>query len=129
MSETGENLLRCPVLTRTGQPCQGRPGASGYCVGHDPAAAEWRAKGGKQTSNAARALKLIPSRLRPIADQLTAALDEVHTGALKPQQATAMAAVASALVRVVTSGEMEQRLRDLEANLAERERERQEVGL
>jgi hypothetical protein len=46
---------------------------------------------------------------------LELALVEVKDGRLKPSQAQAMASLAGALVRVVTSGEMEERLRDLES--------------
>lgn len=60
---------------------------------------------------------MLPERLRPIADTLAGALDEVHRGELDPRQATAMAALAGALVRVVTAGEYEERLRTLEAAL------------
>jgi uncharacterized small protein (DUF1192 family) len=46
---------------------------------------------------------------------LASALREVHSGELEPRQASAMAAVAGALVRVVQVGEMEERVRALEA--------------
>jgi hypothetical protein len=50
---------------------------------------------------------------------LASALEEVHSGALEPRQASAMAAVAGALVRVVQAGEMEERVRTLEAQVEE----------
>ena len=42
-------------------------------------------------------------------------MQEVHDGELDPRQAQAMASLAGALVRVITSGELEERLRSLEA--------------
>ena len=57
----------------------------------------------------------MPARLRPVAILLETALEEVHAGTLDPRQATAMAFIAGALVRVITSGEMEERMRALEA--------------
>ena len=114
-SDTRAGAQRCPALRKDGQPCRAAAGASGFCVGHDPASAEARAKGGRHTGRAARALRLLPERLRPVADMLASALVEVHSGALEPRQASAMAAVAGALVRVVQAGEMEERVRALEA--------------
>ena len=92
-------------------------GSSGFCVGHNPGAQEARRKGGQSTSRAARAQRLLPARLRPVADRLEQALRQVHDGELDPRLATAMASLAGALVRVLTSGEMEERMRALEAQV------------
>ena len=62
----------------------------------------------------ARSKRLLPARLRPVAERLEAAPEEVHRGELDPRIATAMASLAGALVRVITSGEVEERLRVLE---------------
>ena len=43
------------------------------------------------------------------------ALGEVHRGELDPRAASAMASLAGALVRAITAGELEERLRALEA--------------
>ena len=61
---------------------------------------------------------LVPPRLLATFDTLETALQEVHTGSLDPRQASAMAAVARAMVAVLTSGELEQRVRDMEGKLA-----------
>lgn len=114
MSTTPERSEHCRALRANGSPCKGRPLADGLCFAHQANAQANRAKGGQNRSNAARSLKMLPARLRPIADLLTAAIDEVHSGKLAPAQATAMAALAGALVRVVTAGETEERLRALE---------------
>ena len=42
------------------------------------------------------------------------ALGEVHRGELDPRAASAMASLAGALVRAMTAGELEERLRALE---------------
>ena len=68
---------------------------------------------------AARAGKPLPIRLRPMADALEAAIGEVHRSELAPRNASAMASLAGALVKVVTSGKMEERLRALEAKQGE----------
>ena len=123
LGSAGKTLVeRCPARRKDGEPCRARAGASGYCVGHDPASGAARAKGGRNTRRAARALRRVPERLRPVADMLASALEEVHSGALEPRRASAMAAVAGALVRVAQSGEMEERVRALEAQV-ERMRE------
>ena len=116
-SVAGGKSQRCPAVRRDGTPCTANAGSSGYCLGHSPEAQEARRKGGQATSRAARAQRLLPARLRPVADRLEQALKQVHDGELDPRLATAMASLAGALVRVLTSGEMEERLRALEAQV------------
>jgi len=86
---------------------------------HDPERqsqiAAARVRGGKGKSRIARAGKLLPGELRPVLDTLIAAIDEVKAEALTPAQAGAMAALASAVVRLFTVGVLEQRVADLEA--------------
>ena len=61
-----------------------------------------------------RAAKLLPARLQPMVSLLEDALGEVHRGELDPRAASAMASLAGALVRTITAGELEERLRALE---------------
>ena len=105
----------CAATRRDGTACTAQAGASGFCIGHNPRAQEARRKGGHGKSRAERARKLLPARLRPVAEALEKALGEVHRGELEPRQAQAMASLAGALVRVTTAGELEERLRSLEA--------------
>ena len=102
---------KCSAPTKTGKPCHGRPAESGYCFAHDPATKDKReaarVKGGENSSRAARLEKLLPSRLRPTFDRLEAAMKEVHEGRLDPRQATAMASVAGAMVKIIKAGEEE----------------------
>lgn len=104
----------CRETRRDGSPCTAKAGVDGYCVGHRPGASEARAKGGRNSATAARLEKLVPPRLVGLYDRLEAALDEVHGGALDPRVASAMASLAGAMVRVLTSGELEDRVRKLE---------------
>ena len=114
--------VRCRGTRRDGTPC-GAPAhavlSDGYCWAHSPANAtarrEARAAGGRGRSNAARAERLVPQSLRPVFDTLRAALTDVRDGSISPAQAGALAALASALVRVFTAGQLEQRLDELEA--------------
>jgi len=53
----------------------------------------------------------------PVYDRLEKALEEVYIGRLESKQATAMAALARAMVAVLTSGELEERVRGLEDSI------------
>lgn len=110
--------MRCKSKTRNGEPCRGFAMEDGYCFSHSPALEkkrqEARAKGGKNSARAARLKRLVPPRLIPVFERLEKALVEVHTGGLESKQATAMAALARAMVAVLTSGELEERVRGLE---------------
>jgi len=110
--------MRCKSKTRTGEPCRGFAIKDGYCFSHSPALEkkrlEARARGGKNSARAARLKRLVPPRLIPVYERLETALIEVHGGKLESKQATAMAALARAMVAVLTSGELEERVRGLE---------------
>ena len=130
-SQTREKGERCPALRKDGQPCRALAGASGYCVGHCPDAQQNRAKGGAGTSRGNRAAKLLPSRLRPVADLIEQALTEVYAGTLDARRASALAALAGVMVRIVISGELEERMRELErmwAEHAETEQRARKIG-
>ncbi len=114
-----ETLTRtCRALRKDGQPCLAPPGRTGYCMVHDPALEDKRRAayrlGGEHKAKAVRLRMLVPPRLMPVYNKLEAALEEVHSGTLEPRRATAMAALAGAMVRVLTSGELEERVRTLE---------------
>ncbi|SRR5260370_36058666 len=114
MSATAEKRQRCTAVRKDGQPCQALATYTGLCIGHLPQAAQWRARGGEQSSNANRAAKLLPSRLAPIAEGLERAFQAVETTDFDVRKATAMAAIARALIAVHEAGEYEERLRILE---------------
>lgn len=118
---TNPNQARCEAARRDGQPCTAPALPSGYCWAHDPdRAAEREAarqRGGKHRANVHRLRTAMPSRLVPVFDMLEGALVEVHDGTLDPKQASAMAAVARAMCAVLNVGEMELRMRDIEAKL------------
>jgi molybdenum-dependent DNA-binding transcriptional regulator ModE len=79
---------------------------------------EARRKGGQNRGSAARLRGLVPPRLISVYDLLEKALEEVHRGDLDPRVAGAMAAIARAMVAVLTAGELEERLRALELQRA-----------
>ena len=120
---TKANLVPCSATRRDGLPCRGIAHKGGFCMAHDPTLAEKRREaarlGGKGKARIARLGKLVPPRLIAVYDHLEEALGEVHRGELTPQQATAMASLAGAMVRVLTSGELEERVRRLEETRAQ----------
>ena len=109
----------CAATTKQGKPCKGQalPGDS-CCFIHSPAMADARKaackKGGINSAKRQRLANLIPPRLMSVYDVLEEALTQVHEGELAPQRASAMSSVATAMVRVLTSGELEERVRKLE---------------
>ncbi len=110
---------RCEASRRDGSPCAAlaRPGKA-FCFAHDPDAAATRQaareKGGRNSATVVRLRGLIPPRLLPVFDRLESALQRTDEGTLEPRRATAMAALARAMVAVLTAGELEERLRRLE---------------
>ena len=117
MVESTRKVL-CKARRIDGQPCCARAIIDGYCFSHSPELAakarEARSLGGLNKARIVRLGKLLPPRLIPVFDTLESALYEVHSGDLEPKAASAMAALASAMVKVLTSGELEERLRKLE---------------
>jgi hypothetical protein len=67
---------------------------------------------------------MIPLRLRPTLDLIERAIQEVHEGKLEPRIGTSMASLASALVKVLESGILEERLSKLEALMEDRDKKR-----
>ena len=109
----------CRATRRDGEPCTAVASDSGYCFGHDPKLEdkrrEARRQGGQNKASSVRVSKLLPTRLKPVATALEEVLTEVHNGSIDPKVATAMASVATALIRVYSTSELEERLRNLEA--------------
>ena len=113
---------RCLAPRKDGMPCPVTVLVDGrYCFAHSPKLhadrTEARRRGGHNRATAVRLRALMPPRLVPVFDRLEAALAETHAGDLDPKQATAMAALARAMVAVLTSGELEERLRKLEEGM------------
>ncbi|MFC1950981.1 hypothetical protein ACFLXN_01050 [Chloroflexota bacterium] len=108
----------CKANRADGRPCQARAIKKGFCFAHSPELAdkarEARILGGKNKAKSKRLEKMMPTRLSPILETLEDTMTEVRGGRLAPKTATAMATLANAIVRVLTAGELEQRVRDLE---------------
>jgi len=108
----------CKATKVNGKPCQARAIKKGFCFAHSPELAdkarEARILGGKNKAKLKRLEKMMPTRLSPILETLEDTITEVRGGSLAPKTATAMATLANAIVRVLTAGELEQRVRDLE---------------
>ncbi len=118
-----ERDAACRATRKDGRPCASAIVLeSGYCPMHDPArqraVAAGRVRGGQNKATGARLDRLVPSSLRPVIAGLLDALDEVHRGDLDPKRATAMAALAGAIVRAYSVGVLEDRVAALEAEAA-----------
>ena len=115
---------RCSATRKDGTPCRAQALADGLCFAHSPLTADKRRaaarQGGRNHANVVRLQGLVPPRLLTVYTRLETALAEVHSGELDPRAGTAMAALGRALVAVLTSGEIEDRLRTLEAKARDR---------
>ncbi len=114
--------MRCERVKPNGERCRAPalPDRA-LCWAHDP---EYRAKaeaarraGGQNSSTAARAGKYLSRELRGLADTLLTAIDQVHEGKLDPKRLTAMAAGASAVVRLHEVGELRLEVREIRERL------------
>ncbi len=114
----------CRGMRADGEECRSVVVArSGWCFTHDPNKAdernEARRRGGAGSSNVARLRRhLGPSQLGSIFTRLEEALEELHTGRLSPNRASAMASVARAMVTVLQAGELEERIQAIEERLS-----------
>ncbi len=125
MTQAGPTIPKhCQATRKDGQPCRAPALPSGFCFAHDPAgAAERRAareRGGRNKARPRRLDRLVPATLKPVLATLLAALDEVRgedgrPPALTPAQASALASLAGAAVKVYQVGVLEERIAALEA--------------
>lgn len=106
----GRRKRSCPATKRNGELCEVTiVSASGYCFAHDPESAEWRAKGGRESSKKRQATKKLREMgLKHVFDALDEALEGVRKGERSASEATAMARVADTMLRIAESaGERE----------------------
>lgn len=114
MSDAKKTFQRCSALRKDGQPCTGKATNSGLCVAHDPRSAQWRVLGGKNSSKSERAVKLLPARLLPLVETLEKVFYELDRHERDVKEATAMASIAIAIGKLIQTGELEERTRELE---------------
>ena len=113
----------CKSLRKDGQPCQGlgQPDLDGYCIAHAAPEKvwEWRSRGGKASSAAARADKRMPERLRGAIEKVNQGMDDLLEGKIEPAALSAISRSAKVLVDLyhLVDEEMEL-IRDEEAALA-----------
>ena len=95
----------CKGVKKDGTPCQGigLEQYGGFCIGHAPneITAEWRTRGGKNSSNAARSRKPRPEPFDGIIQELRQGLSEVREGKVTPSQFNAMCNGARAIAQLV----------------------------
>ena len=80
--------ILCKSVRKDGSPCQGQglEQFDGYCIAHGPAdkVRESRARGGRNSSTAARADKRIPERMQSVIKGLAEGFIAVREGTLSP---------------------------------------------
>jgi hypothetical protein len=110
---------RCETITKSGQQCRGRalPGET-YCAVHSPQANVGRSLG-RQHRSIVRAAKRLPPDMRQLVDMLAEGVEDVRDGQLKPAQLSAMAAGASAAVKVLELALLTAELEVLRGQVAE----------
>lgn len=117
-AETGKR--RCAAMTRAGAPCRGWAlPERDYCVFHSAEAVEGRRSGGAASSNVQRGLKRLPPSLREVMEHVALGVEQVHEGALKPAQLSAMAAGATALIKLVEAAVLAPEIEALRAQVRE----------
>lgn len=104
----------CKGLRKDGKPCQGlgQPQFDGYCIAHAPAhkTHEWRSRGGKASSAAARADKRIPDRLRRPIDLVTQGMEDLVEGKIEPAALSALCRAAKTLADLYRLADAEMEL-------------------
>ncbi len=118
--------IPCKGINKDGTPCRGNglPQYDGYCIGHGPAEVlrESRARGGRNSSNAARADKRLPERLQGVIEALTQGISDVRAGTLDPAAYTAICRGVKVLLEVHRFADEEMELvrsEEIEAAAAE----------
>ena len=80
----------CKGVKQDGTPCRGNglPDFDGYCIAHAPTekTREWRSRGGKNSSTAARSDKRIPERLRGAIEALDPGPPRCARGKSRPRR-------------------------------------------
>jgi len=122
-------MAACQGLTKIGQPCLARAGASGFCYFHDPTRAPDRAVAHKLGGLRRRAghggdPAGLPQKVRTLADVLTI-LDFTLAEALPLENSIArgrlLVAIAGEFIKAIQVGEFEARLMAVENALKSRE--------
>jgi hypothetical protein len=116
---TGRSPATCTARRKDGSPCSlsALPSES-VCFAHSARFREGKVKGGHHSARAARLDAMLPARLRPLLDDLLTLFRGTYAGTIPADRARACANVAGAIVKVLTAGELEERMRELEAGAA-----------
>jgi hypothetical protein len=118
MTQPNPETRRCQATRKDGEPCQAWASRStGYCPLHSENSRQIQALGGLSKTRANMLASRLPSRLQPLLDLLSESIEQTHKGELKPAQGQAIAALASALVKVTEVSEFETRLLIIEKRM------------
>jgi hypothetical protein len=116
--ELNDDAKTCKGIKKDGEHCMVQALEDGYCFAHSPALTEKRKeaskRGGVNSSKAERLKRLTVSRFTPVSDMLQSVLEELNAKKMDPKTAQAIANVSRVLITVLTSGELDERVRVLE---------------
>lgn len=120
--QTTTPIQRCTAMCQSGKPC-GALAVQGTdrCVFHSDSFMEARARGGRNSSRIARLERRLSPRLRPVLELLEKAIAETYAGTLPASRATAIAALAGAIIKTIDAATYESRLMELEEKISEAE--------
>jgi hypothetical protein len=113
---------RCTATTKSGNHCAARAWKDGLCPWHHPdKIKEISAKGGRNSSTRARAIKRLrgPQAMADLRDVLMEAFVETREGKLDPKVLTALATGARAILDVSGVATYDDQISDLKRQLAE----------
>jgi hypothetical protein len=107
-------------MRKDGTPCKANAWSNGLCFGHQPVdRTASAAKGGYKSRKSERASKLLPARLLPLVETLERIFYQLERGERDVKEATAMASIAIAIGKLIQTGEIEERTRELERQARE----------
>ncbi len=118
MTLSNPERRRCTATRKDGSACQAWASkTTGFCPLHGPNASQIHVDGGLSKTRAHMLETRMNPKLKDIVQLLGMAAKQVHAGQITPQQGSALASIATALIRAVESAELEMRLAVLEVRL------------
>jgi len=106
MTESNPEKRYCQAIKRNGEPCKAWGSrTTGLCPCHSPNFREIAAKGGKSKSKQAQLMSRLSPTHKDLLDALTKCLGEVHQGTVSAQVGQSLAALSTAILKIVAEGE------------------------
>ena len=118
MTEPTSTPRYCRAIKLDGNPCKAWASkTTGLCPLHSENSHQIHVLGGKSKSRAHQLETRIHPKLKPMVELLSKSAVQVHAGEITPAQGSAIASIATALIKAVESTELQTRLDELERKL------------